>query len=572
VKTRDFSRRRLAYAAAGAVIAVGIGGGVFVVQQARLGGHQAGSADHQVGSADQQKGSTDLLAYRLPQDLEPAGATSEVRLADGETYALEAGFISGEVNGVVQPMLAYNGSTPGPTLIVRQGDTVTVDFRNELNMQTAVHAHGLRQDVAMDGVPGTSQPPVEVGESFRYEWSFPDAGVYWYHPHIREDYQQGAGLYGAIVVEPADDSYWPEADVARPLVLSDALVDPDTGRLVPFEQDEANRTLMGRYGNVSLLNGVTDWQETVAQNSVQRFYVVNASNARPYRFALAGTRMKVIGSDIGRVGNERFVEAVTLGPGERVVIDVLFDTVGTVAVQNAAPGAESTLGTITVSPSAPATAAAVTYGELRVNQDTAAEIAALAGKVVSSKRLVLDMSMDGMEGMDTGGGHSEGHAMPDGSTMDEPKAHTMPDGTVMDSQGNAVDPATVGIEWADDEMNLSAQGVRWFLTDPDTGLSGSDIDWTFDRGDVVRITIENKGDSAHPMQHPMHLHGQRFAVTGIDGRPTTDTDTDWKDTVTIPAGQTYELLVEMSNPGTWMLHCHISEHLEAGMHMDFTVR
>jgi suppressor of ftsI len=568
VKNRETSRRRLAYAAAGAVIAVGIGGGVVAAQHGGPAGHQNGAVGH-------QNGSTDLLAYRLPQDLAPARATSEVRLSDGDTYSLEAGFVSGEINGVAQPTLAYNGSTPGPTLVVQQGDTVTVDFRNELNMETAVHAHGLRQDVAMDGVAGTSQPPVEVGQSFRYEWSFPDAGVYWYHPHIREDYQQGSGLYGAIVVEPSDSSYWPAADAARPLVLSDALVDPRTGRLAPFEQDEANRTLMGRYGNVSLLNGVTDWQETVAQNSVQRFYVVNASNARPYRFALAGTRMKVVGSDAGRVGNERFAEAVTLGPGERIVVDVLFDTVGTVELRNAAPGAESTLGTIKVAFGAAPTAAAAGFGELRVNQDTATEIAGLAGRVVSSKRLELDMSIDGMEGrdmdgMDAGGGHGGGHAMPDGSTMEEPMTHTMPDGTVMDSQGNTVDPATAGIEWSDDEMNLSAEGVQWFLTDPDTGMSGSAIDWTFDRGDVVRITIENKGDSAHPMQHPMHLHGQRFAVTGIDGRPVTLAD--WKDTVTIPAGQTYELLVEMSNPGTWMLHCHISEHMEAGMHMAFTVR
>jgi suppressor of ftsI len=563
VNNRQTSRRRLAFAAAGAVIAVGIGGGVFVAQQ-------GGETDHQNGSTGHQNGSTDLLAYRLPDDLAPARATSEVRLNDGDTYSLKAAFVSGKINGVGQPMLAYNGSTPGPTLVVQQGDTVTVDFRNELNMETAVHAHGLRQDVAMDGVAGTSQPPVEVGESFRYEWSFPDAGVYWYHPHVREDYQQGSGMYGAIVVEPADSSYWPAADAARPLVLSDALVDPVTGWLVPFEQKEANRTLMGRYGNVSLINGVTEWQETVAQNSVQRFYVVNASNARPYRFALAGTRMKVVGSDAGRVGNERFAEAVTLGPGERVVVDVLFDSVGTVELRNAAPGAESTLGTIMVTAGAAPTAAAAGFGELRVNQDTATEIAGLASRAVTSKRLVLDMSMGGMESMDVAGGHGGGHAMPDGSTMEEPMTHTMPDGTVMDGEGNTVDPATAGIEWSDNEMNLSAEGVRWFLIDADTGMSGSDIDWSFDRGDVVRITIENKGDSAHPMQHPMHLHGQRFAVTGIDGRPTTDAD--WKDTVTVPAGQTYELLVEMSNPGIWMLHCHISEHMEAGMHMDFTVR
>ena len=71
------------------------------------------------------------------------------------------------------------------------------------------------------------------------------------------------------------------------------------------------------------------------------------------------------------------------------------------------------------------------------------------------------------------------------------------------------------------------------------------------------------------MQHPVHLHGQRFLVLAVNGVPSDNVA--WKDTVLIPAGASVDLLVEMTNPGRWMLHCHIAEHLSADMMMAFTV-
>ena len=71
------------------------------------------------------------------------------------------------------------------------------------------------------------------------------------------------------------------------------------------------------------------------------------------------------------------------------------------------------------------------------------------------------------------------------------------------------------------------------------------------------------------MMHPIHLHGQRFVVVSKNGQ--ANTNIEWKDTITIPSGQTYELIAVMDNPGEWMLHCHIAEHLEAGMAISFKV-
>lgn len=508
---------------------------------------------------------SELSDRNVPRDLVTARSQQGISLKNGEEYNLKASFVLNDLNGVKQRMLAYGESIPGPTFRVRQGDKVTVNFENDINMDTTVHAHGLRQDVKMDGTPTMSQDPVKVGDSFKYEWSFPDPGVYWYHPHIREDYQQGSGMYGAIVVEPKTDDYWPAADDDQTLILSDALVD-DKGLLVPFG-DEADHTLMGRYGNIMLINGKTNWQTEVKANTVQRFYVTNASSARPYRFALDGTKMKVVGSDNGRVGNERFVDALTLSPGERYIVDVVFDKTGEVAIRNNAPGVLATIGSIKVTENTEASPSVASYVTLRTNKDVVDEVAGLASKVVTSKRLSLDMTMDMGS---RSGGMSGGHMMSDGSMMggNTNSTHMMADGTMMDSSGNVVDPETAGIEWSD--TGMAASGVRWKITDQEANKSNEDVKWTFNKGDVVRVTIKNDSNSMHPMQHPIHLHGQRFAVVTKNGK--TNADIEWKDTITIPSGQTYELLVVMDNPGEWMLHCHIAEHLEAGMATSFEVK
>lgn len=312
---------------------------------------------------------TPLNSQRLTPALTASHPPETVTLVNGQSYDLKASLVKNDLGGTPQAMLAYNGSIPGPIFHVTQGDTVTINFENEVNMDTTVHAHGLRQDVKMDGTPGMSQEPVKAGGKFQYKWTFPDAGVYWYHPHVREDYQQGSGLYGAIVVEPKTADYWPAADAEQTLILSDALTDASTGLLAPFYEQGADHTIMGRYGNLLLVNGVTNWQTSVKAGTVQRLYVANASDARPYRFALDGMKMKVVGSDNGRVGNERLVDALTLSPGERYVVDVQFSKSGAVAIKNNAPDAYATLGAFMVTDSTSTTAANQNYSALRTNQD-----------------------------------------------------------------------------------------------------------------------------------------------------------------------------------------------------------
>src|SRR5215218_10157944 len=129
--------------------------------------------------------------------LHAATATQIIDLADGDAFELVAAPVWKRLGDAEVRLLAYNGSVPGPTLRVRQGSELVVNVANETDLEATVHWHGLRLDNRFDGTHET-QEPIPVGGTFTYRIEFPDPGVYWYHPHIREDYGQEMGLYGNI--------------------------------------------------------------------------------------------------------------------------------------------------------------------------------------------------------------------------------------------------------------------------------------------------------------------------------------------------------------------------------------
>jgi suppressor of ftsI len=130
------------------------------------------------------------------------------------------------------------------------------------------------------------------------------------------------------------------------------------------------------------------------------------------------------------------------------------------------------------------------------------------------------------------------------------------------------------VEWAESMPNMNwastTDQIRWVLRDPATGREGMDIGWTFRRDTAIVLRLINDRTALHGMQHPIHVHGQRFLVLAVNG--VRNQNLVWKDTVLVPAGAVVDVLLELSNPGRWMLHCHIAEHLAAGMMTSFTVQ
>ena len=307
----------------------------------------------------------------LPEVSRPA----VTRLHDGDRLDLRIGPARKRLDDAELRMLAYNGSVPGPNLHVNQGSQITVQVRNDGDVEATVHWHGLRLENRYDGVPHETQAPIPVGGTFTYQLQFPDAGFYWYHPHIREDYGLEMGLYGTIVVEPADPSYWPPADRQLTLTLDDLLV--EDGHIAPFSKSGPNFVAMGRFGNVMLINGETRFSGQAAAGEVVRLYVVNTANTRIFNFAIRGARAKLVGGDSGRYERETFIDEVLLAPSERAVVDVLFDRPGEVQLEHRTPGHTYRLGGFSVTEGA-ASDAAGSFEVLRTDPELAAEHRSLA--------------------------------------------------------------------------------------------------------------------------------------------------------------------------------------------------
>lgn len=478
--------------------------------------------------------------------LETATTSRIMELSEGSVFGLAAKPVIKNINGYSIRMYSYNGQIPGPMIKVKQGSNISVNFTNDLDVETTVHWHGIRLENKFDGVPGITQKAVKPGENFLYKLYFPDEGIYWYHTHIRDDIGQELGLYGNILVEPSSRSYFNPVDKEVALFLDDIKI--VNGDVEPFSKDMARFALTGRFGDIALTNGETDYQLNVKKGEAVRFYLTSSSNTRPFNFLIGEHKLKLVGGDSGKYEKESFVDSVILGVSERYIVEVLFDKPGVFKLLHNTPANYNTtslrtfsLGTVSVSEN-PSPGQQPVFFILKENKDIIDGIEPFKKYFSSKPDYEIDLTVDV-----SGALANEIASMP---------------------------KEMVPIEW-DEEENMylmnrmsTSENVKWILRDKATGKDNPQYE--VKAGDINKIRIFNDPDSMHPMQHPMHLHGQRFLVISQDGKLLDNLV--WKDTVLVPAGSSIDILVEFTNPGKWLMHCHIPEHAEAGMIASFNVR
>lgn len=477
----------------------------------------------------------------------PTARTSRaVELADGDTLRLTAGPVSRVVAGRTIAGYAFNGQIPGPLIRVERGAEIIVEVKNETPEPTSVHWHGLRLENEFDGVPGLTQDPIPAGGNFTYRLRFPDAGLYWYHPHHREDIWQDAGLFGNIRV---DADWLPPVDGEHNLVLDDILLRGDAQ--IPYGREAANFALMGRFGNVLLTNEEKFWNVAASSGDRIRLFLTNVSNTRTFNWSVDGHALEVVATDVGPFAEPVWTESVVIAPAERYVVDLTLRGPGRFAITNRVQSIDhargrffSTVDTLGVVEIGLAEGALRNrpLGPTPSQADVPAPIP--EGLLEDLPQLTLDLVLE-----------TEGLPAITEQMMLRDQSFFNP------------------VEWSGTmpHMNWSSTGqeVNWILRDPEMGAENMDVRWRFRAGDLVRVKLRNDGAARHAMQHPIHFHGQRFLVLTVNGEENQHRA--WKDTVLVPVGAEVELLLELSNPGSWMIHCHIAEHLSSGMKMVFEV-
>ncbi len=442
----------------------------------------------------------------------PARATAPVdrRIVAAPTRARLAGEGHPETD-----VWAYNRTIPGPTVRLRQGEPARIIVENQLEQDTTVHWHGIRLPNAMDGVPGLTQPPIKPSETFTYEFTPPDAGTFWYHPHANSLEQLGRGLAGAVIVEEREP-----VTVDRDLLwlLADWRLTSE-GEIAAGFGNRMEAAMSGRVGNTVTLNGRVSEQEPARAGERIRLRLVNGSLARVMALRFEGHRPVIVAVD-GQPCDPHEPKGgrVLLGPAMR--IDIVIDLQGEPGrryrvIDDFYDGLSYWVTQLAYDEKAPMRAHPPD-APLRLLRNPLPE-PALADAERHELTLQGGMMGGGMAGV---GGMMGGGMIGMGSRA----------------------------AWAINGMSMTGDGH-----------AGMKPALTFQRGRSVVLTLRNQT----AWWHPMHFHGHSMLVLSRNDAPVPYRQ--WQDTVLMAPKDAVEVAFIADNPGDWMLHCHVIDHQMAGM-------
>jgi FtsP/CotA-like multicopper oxidase with cupredoxin domain len=452
-----------------------------------------------------------------------AGLSPAPVMAGSNEYRIVAAPTRARLAGSAHPetvVWAYNGTVPGPLVRLRQGEPARLVVENRLNQQTTTHWHGIRLPNAMDGVPGLTQLPIMPGESFVYDFTPPDAGTFWYHPHANSLEQLGRGLAGAVIVEERDalavdrDLLWQLADWRL----------TQTGEIASGFGNPMEAAMSGRVGNTVTLNGQLSEAEPVRAGERIRLRLVNGSLARIMALRFEGHRPKIVAID-GQPCDPHESEGgrILLGPAMR--IDIALDMQGDpgrryAVVDDFYDGLSYHLTQLAYDERPPLRAHPLDAPLDLPRNPLLEPVIAEAER----HELVLQGGMMGGGAMAATGGMMSGGMM-----------------RGMMGMGG-------GASWAINGMSMTGDGH-----------AGMEPALTFQRGRSVILILRNET----AWWHPMHLHGHSMRVLSRNGVPVPHRQ--WQDTVLMAPKDVIEVAFVADNPGDWMLHCHVMDHQMSGM-------
>ncbi len=434
-------------------------------------------------------------------------------LAKNTNYQLTAASAGIQLAGAPFPETetwSFNQQSPGPLLRLRQGQPTSIEVSNRLSQGITVHWHGLRIANPMDGVPVLTQAPIATGESFRYDFTPPDAGTYWYHSHMNTAEQVGRGLYGPIIVEePAA----PPVDRDLLWVLDDWKLDQQAQIVSDFDNPR-DLARAGRLGNTVTINGKIPQALGVEAGERIRLRLINAANARIFALRFQRHRTLVIARDGQPLTPYEPGGPVVIGPAQR--IDLLLD-------MTEKPGQRYPVIDVYY-PQSPAQLTSLAYGPE-------------PGRTRSDEFPGLPLN-----------------PVPEPELGDPLVQRIELSGGDLGQLQNA--------QFGDQRLEMTRLyllGKMWTINEVvSSGYSDPPL-FTVRRGRTVILDFRN--NSAWP--HPMHLHGHHFKV--LEHSRDQEVTGKWLDTVLLGPEESAKVAFVADNPGDWLFHCHILGHARAGM-------
>jgi FtsP/CotA-like multicopper oxidase with cupredoxin domain len=404
------------------------------------------------------------------------------------------------VPGYQTQVLGFNGQIPAPTIRCRQGEPVIIRFTNKLSEPTTIHWHGLRIPIEMDGVPFLSQPPIMPGETFSYEFTPPDAGTFWYHPHMNSVKQLGMGLVGLIIVEESQPVIF---DEEHELMLKHWHLDKQgqwKDLMIPRMSAR-----MGTPGEWSSVNGVHEPIYQLKARATTRLRIANVDNTITYPIEVEGAEAWVIAIDGNPIKTPYKLSQHKIGPGMRVDIGL---------------------------------------------------IAPQAGEHVYVRQMKGRFPFPLCE-----------FEVVESSLPESQPLLTLPLNPV--PQLDLANAEEIGFvfEWEGAVTPTSKDGKampKFWLTNKRAweGMSKDNIPAplaTLEYGKTYIFDLKN----VTQYHHPIHIHGHTFTVLEMDGKKIAEPF--HTDTVLLGKNGRAKAAFVADNPGRWMYHCHVIEHMKTGL-------
>ena len=399
------------------------------------------------------------------------------------------------VPGGPTPAWCFNGGFPAPVIRARQHQPIRIRVVNRLDEPTTVHWHGLRVPIEMDGVPFLSHPPIQPGEHFDYEFTPPDAGTFWYHPHMNSIEQLGKGLVGAIIVDEVED---PGFDADLVLCMKNWHIRPDGSFSALTTPRNAFR--MGTPGREMTINGKPHPEYEVPAGGTVRLRFLNVDNTLTYRVTASDPKAMVIAIDGNPIAEPYPLSKHSMGPGMRLDIGL---------------SAPSQIGET------------VTFYH---QKEALVSVRSVAGATVSSAQPKLPLN-----------------PVP---PPDLTNAETLSFAFEWDASINPVE--------RDGKVNYRFWSINRQAWD---GMNKEHIPEPLARLQLGKTYIFELQNLTQ-YHHPIHLHGHTFTVLASNKKTITPFHTD---TVLLGKNEQVRVAFVADNPGRWMYHCHVIEHLKTGL-------